>query len=70
MKILKHDVTSSVVTISMRKLMKLKLDFASRAEARNKIEFTHSMGIKIHSMTLNNVDRSSSDDDVIKTMMM
>lgn len=70
MKILKHDVTSSVVTISMGKLMKLKLDFASRAEARNKIEFTHSTGIKIHSMTLNNVDRSSSDDDVIKTMMM
>ena len=61
MKILKHDVTSYVVTISMRKLMKLKLDFASRAEARNKIEFTHSM-------TLDNVD--SNDDDVIMTMMM
>lgn len=51
--------------MSMGKLMKLKLDFASRAEARKKIEFTHSTCIKIHSMILNYVD-----DDDITTMMM
>lgn len=62
----KHDVTSSIAAVCYvnGKTYEIKIGFCIESRSEEKIEFTHSTCIKIHSMILNYVD-----DDDITTMM-